>query len=116
MAKLTLSSMGSLLREKRGTRGIREVANDIGVSSATLSRVENGKQPDLETFTKICKWLEVDPRELLGCAKAATETGRLPEGDVVYAHLRAERNLSREAVNALAEMILRAQEMMSKKL
>ena len=53
-------------RSARGDRGIRMVADEIGVSAATLSRVERGLMPDLETFGKICRWLKVDPAEVLG--------------------------------------------------
>ena len=35
-------------------------AKQIGISKATLSRVENGKVPDLNTFSKIIKWLGKD--------------------------------------------------------
>jgi transcriptional regulator with XRE-family HTH domain len=37
---------------------LRDAANQIGVSYATLSRVENKKIPDIETFAKICVWLD----------------------------------------------------------
>lgn len=37
--------------------GIREISKQIGISASTFSRVENGATPDLETFFKICKWL-----------------------------------------------------------
>lgn len=38
--------------------GLRELAVDIGVSAATLSRIENGNfKPDLVTFKKILDWL-----------------------------------------------------------
>lgn len=53
------------IKEKRGDRGLREVANEIGISHATLSRIENGKLPDIETFKKICEWLNVDPGVIL---------------------------------------------------
>ncbi len=55
-----------LLAKKRRGRGLRETAKEIGISSATLSRVERGKEPSLSIFSKICKWLETDPGPLLG--------------------------------------------------
>ena len=39
-----------------------EAGKQIGISKATVSRVESGKLPDIETFIKICIWLETDPR------------------------------------------------------
>lgn len=37
--------------------GVRELAKDIGTSSATLCRVERGENCDGETLTKILSWL-----------------------------------------------------------
>ena len=62
----SLASLAQLVAQKRGKVGIRATAREIGVSPATLSRVENGKLPDLENFAKICQWLEVDPASVLG--------------------------------------------------
>lgn len=66
MARKGLYSLSAILRERRGHRGLREVAKEIGTSTPTLSRVENGKMPDLDTFGKLCRWAAIDPGELLG--------------------------------------------------
>lgn len=41
--------------------GLREVAKKSKVSAATLSRIENGNIPDMESLLKVCKWLQVSP-------------------------------------------------------
>jgi transcriptional regulator with XRE-family HTH domain len=110
VVKLSLTSIGPLVREKRGTRGIREVADDIGISYATLSRVENGKLPDLETFSKICRWLQIDPSEILGCS-TKTKSTNIKEGGTLLAHFRADKNLQPETLKALTELVVRAQKM-----
>lgn len=33
-------------------------ANETKISKATLSRIENGAPPDVETFCKLLKWLD----------------------------------------------------------
>lgn len=43
--------------------GLREAAIQIGTSAATVSRVENGKNVDLETFAKILTWLDTKPND-----------------------------------------------------
>lgn len=111
MAKLTLTSIGPLVRERRGIRGIREVAAEIGISYATLSRIENGKMPDLERFSKICKWLELDPSEILGCASKAKPSQTNKEGGTVLAHFRTDKDLKPETLRALTEIVLRARQM-----
>lgn len=108
---MSILRIGKLLMERRGTRGIREVAEEIGISAATLSRVERGKLPDLITFQKICKWLRIDPAQVLDL--------HLPEGKKpiqskttpsVSVHFRADATLSPEAAKDLAELILVAQQ------
>src|SRR5713226_1793442 len=97
--------------ERRGTRGIREVAREIGVSAATLSRVERGKIPDLLTFQKICKWLRVDPAQVLDVhlpgGKKAIPSNTTPS---VAVHFRADATLTPDAAKDLAELILVAQQ------
>ena len=112
MPRVTLEQIGSMLRETRGSRTLREVASEIGVSHATLSRIERGKLPDLETFPKICRWLGLDASEVLGLgggieAKKGVATSRVPPS----VHLRAKRNLSPSLSRALASLIQAAQEM-----
>jgi transcriptional regulator with XRE-family HTH domain len=107
-----LSTLGALVRKKRGVRKLRETAGEIGIGPATLMRVENGRIPDLETFGKICNWLEIDPGSFLGFS-AQTETKSTDAGSgeppvLVTAHLRAEQTPEAATVNALARMILLA--------
>ena len=66
---MSILKLGKIVMERRGEEGIREFAKKLGISPATLSRVENGKLPDLETFSKICDKLGLDPSEILLGAK-----------------------------------------------
>lgn len=43
--------------------GLREASKEIGVSAATLSRLENNKTIDIETFAKVIKWLDKMPND-----------------------------------------------------
>ena len=65
MTSAVLKSLRWKLLEKRGDRGLREVAKEIGTSAATLSCIERGHVPKIELFVKICKWLDIDPGEVL---------------------------------------------------
>lgn len=42
---------------------IRDAAKEMGISAATLSRIENKRPPDIDTFATLCNWVE-QPMEL----------------------------------------------------
>lgn len=99
----SLDTLGQLVADKRGRHGIRVTAAKIGISPATLSRVENGHLPDLENFQKICRWLKVDPSTVLGFdAHSANRP-------IAAVHFRKKQTMQLETASALAEMILAAQ-------
>src|ERR1700683_2852796 len=102
---MSLLRLGNLLRERRGGRGVRDVATEIGVSPATLSRVESGKLPDLLTFRKLCTWLRVDPAEILEISDE-TNSARDSSPEAAAVHLRADVLLSEEAAADLAQLIM----------
>ena len=106
MARLTLQNLGTGVKKKRGNRGLRETAREIGTSAPTLSRVESGKMPDLQTFGKLCRWLEVDPGMILNVTPQ-----RLEEADdmIASAHLKAKREISPATARAFTNLIMRAQ-------
>ena len=102
-----IEALGGLVRKRRGTRTLREVAMTIDVSAATLLRIESGRIPDVETFGKICRWLELDPGVFLGSQPASgAPPAALPAQVQVSAHFRAERAPRQETISALAAMLL----------
>lgn len=111
MPTLSLSSLGTMVRKKRGNAKLRDTAQIIGISPATLMRVESGRIPDIETFGRICHWLEVEPGSFLGF-KTETKTQREQKPAtpplLVSAHLKADQTPKSETVHSLARMILLA--------
>jgi transcriptional regulator with XRE-family HTH domain len=111
MPSRSLESLGALVREKRGAKKLREAATEIGVSAATLLRVEGGKTPDVATFGKICKWLQLDPGSFLGfeATNAAQGLGIASAPHTqVSAHLRMDATSQLPTLQALAQMIILA--------
>ena len=49
MPKLRLAALGKLVRDKRSARRLRDAAPEIGISPATLMRIENGRMPNVST-------------------------------------------------------------------
>jgi len=98
-----LENLGRRVKEKRGDQGIRSAAKEIGISHATLSRVERGFLPDLENYKKICNWLGVD------IEPASASRNAPPSAGAAYVHFRKDPTTSPETAQALAELILAAQ-------
>ncbi len=105
MPKLNIQIVGTKLMEQRGGRGVREIAKEIGISPATLSRVERGHLPDLETFGKVCQWLELDPNEVLGITHQAHKEPQVQ----ATVHFRKDKTINPETAKALGSLILSAQ-------
>jgi transcriptional regulator with XRE-family HTH domain len=108
LSHISLQNIGVILRKTRNEKGIRDVAREISISPATLSRIENGKLPDIETFSKICRWLKADPGEVLGVPSTKTKAASTQSHTTF--HLKADKNLKPETAKALADMIISAQD------
>ena len=79
---------------------LREAATASGVPVATLSRVEQGRMPDLATFRRIVEWLGV-PAERFFTTTERTEN--TPEA--IAEHLIADPALPREAADRIAAIV-----------
>jgi transcriptional regulator with XRE-family HTH domain len=110
MAELNAERLAAMVRAKRGRQGLREAAKDIGnVSASTLSRVEQGKVPDLETFFELCKWLDASPEEFTG-GNPSPHKGLESVPEKIEIHLRADRTLEPATIDALVTMVKLAYE------
>jgi len=109
MTRTTLHSLGAMVRGKRADNKLRATAKDIGISAPTLLRVEAGHVPDLDTFGKICRWLEVDPKRLLGMQDPeAVSSSERSSPITISAHFKADRTAKPATIQALATMLLLA--------
>ncbi len=107
---IDLEKLAARLRTKRGDRGLRVVAEQIGgVSASTLSRIEQGSAPDLPTFIRVCAWLEASPDEFVsrtsGSARKQGANSGIPLPEAIEAQLRQDRVLHTTTVDAISEMI-----------
>lgn len=100
---LNAERLANLVRSKRGNRGLRDTAKEIGnVSPSTISRVENGKTPDMDTFLALCDWLEVPPAELINSTE---EKKNSDTPEAIEIQLRADKNLDPAIADALASLV-----------
>ncbi len=84
----------------------KEVAEEAGVSASTLTRMAQGKRPDVDGLAALLKWsglqAEMFIRKQKGDAKKTAE----PLAQIT-AVLRADKSLSKESAEAI-EQILKA--------
>lgn len=107
MPRQPLEALGVLVREKRAKKKLREAANEIGISPATLMRVENGRIPDVATFGKLCQWLGTDPGTFLGFEPTDSPGSDLGRNiSSISAHFRSDKVPDADTVKALAQMVL----------
>ena len=100
---LRVEDLAKLLRNRRATKGLglRAAADEVGVSFNTLARVERGHIPDIETFSRIARWVGRSPAEFL--ERGSITSDSTPE--LIEAHLRADPALSSAAAEAIAGLV-----------
>lgn len=97
-----VSELGPLLAQRRADLGLslRDASGLTGVPVATLSRVEQGRTPDLGTFRRLIEWLGVAPDRFF---TATERTEYTP--DAISAHLRTDPALSVDASEKIASIV-----------
>ena len=108
-----LEDLGRRVAKHRETLGlgIRAAAKEIGISHPTLSRIERGHLPDLENYQRICRWLGEDAESNVMPSSGLSSS---TEASVVAeVHFRKRATVSPKTAQALAQMILAAQEFLA---
>ncbi len=92
----------SALDEVRLARGLqwRQVAEESGVAASTLTRISQGRHPDVDGLTALLIWAELDANEYLGVARPAERTIA-----TVTDLIRNDANLKPQDATALAKII-----------
>lgn len=114
MTTVTPEKLGQLILRKRGSMGVRAAAQEIGISPATLSRIERGHIADIQTMNKIFGWLGMDPRDYFGF-KGADDKPQESTGGVQIV-FKKKKTLKPQTAQALAELIMAAHKSFEKKI
>jgi transcriptional regulator with XRE-family HTH domain len=105
-------AFGQKLQQHRGSMGVRTAAREIGISPATLSRIENGGIPDMATLQKVCDWLGVDAASYLGTT-SIPKTSLEPGVQVVF---KKKQTLTTTTSQALGRLIMKAHQQFSEEI
>lgn len=101
---LNTELLASMIKSKRAKKGLRDTAEEIGdISAATLSRIEQGNLPDVETFIRLCKWLKVST-DVFVMGKKSDQI-EVSEKDKLVYQLRSSRELDSDTINAMLAMV-----------
>ena len=90
----------------------RKVADEAGVSASTLTRLSQGKRPDVDSLGALSHWagLETD-----AFYRSDTPTPKIEPLTQVATYLRADPNLSDEGAKALEAILIATYEQFRKK-
>lgn len=80
----------------------KAVAEKAKVSASTLTRIAQGKRPDVDTLAALCKWSGLSADDFIAYDGHFTRPEPLAE---IVAHLRADKNLKPEGATAIEVMI-----------
>ena len=80
----------------------KEVAAQSGVSASTLTRMAQGKRPDVDGLAALVSWSGLVADDYIRSEDARREAEPLAK---ISIYLRSDRNLTPEAATALDELI-----------
>jgi transcriptional regulator with XRE-family HTH domain len=80
----------------------KQVAGDSGVSASTLTRMAQGRRPDVDGLAALAAWSGLTTDEYVRSENARPEAEPLAK---ISTYLRSDRNLSPEAATALDQLI-----------
>jgi hypothetical protein len=82
----------------------KQVANQARVSASTLTRMGQGRRPDIDSLAALAQWAGLDPADFI--RGGATKAARRPEPlAMISTYLRSDPNLSEASAAALEEVI-----------
>ncbi len=93
------------LDEIRKSKGLswKKVGDQTKVSASTLTRMGQGKLPDADSLTMLSAWAGLNPAEFVTDEELkAKESEALPK---MMALLRADPNLTPEAISAIQDVL-----------
>lgn len=83
----------------------RGVASAAGISPSTLTRMKQGKRPDVDSMAALARWAGIDVDDFIDGVQAGDLDDVLPR---IGALLRADPHLTAASAEAIEEVILAA--------
>ena len=80
----------------------KEVAAQSGVSASTLTRMAQGKRPDVDGLAALASWAKLSTDDYV---RSRSEEGTPEPLAMISTYLRSDKNLTAEAAAALDEVV-----------
>lgn len=80
----------------------KQVAGESGVSASTLTRMAQGKRPDVDGLAALAAWSGLNADDYIRSDEVRPEPVPLAQ---ITTYLRSDRNLTPEAATALDQLI-----------
>jgi transcriptional regulator with XRE-family HTH domain len=92
------------LDAEREARGVtwKRVAGDTGVSASTLTRIGQGRKPDVDTLAALSTWAGLDPKDFMRGKRDKEQPETLA---MISTYLRGDPHLTEASASALEEII-----------
>ncbi|MDQ4125725.1 MAG: helix-turn-helix domain-containing protein [Actinomycetota bacterium] len=103
---LDVAALYGALDERRRSRGLswRVLASEAGVSASTLTRMAQGRRPDVDSFAALTGWLGQSADLFLRRSPTDSVAEEEPLA-VISTLLRARKDLSPASVDAIEEIV-----------
>jgi transcriptional regulator with XRE-family HTH domain len=101
-----VEALVAALDSERKTKGLswRQLAKAARVSPSTLTRMQQGKSPDVNTFSALTGWLNI-PAERFYTEQPNRQGQREDPMAVISTLLRGKKKMNPKAITALQELV-----------
>jgi transcriptional regulator with XRE-family HTH domain len=105
-AQFDVSALHGALDSERLARNLtwKDVSAESGVSASTLTRLSQGKRPDVDSLAALTSWLGISADRFMGLNPGAA-FGASSSLAQISTIIREDPNLNPEAATALDEMV-----------
>jgi len=104
--QIDLEALVAAIDAQRQAKGFswRQVAIEADVSPSTLTRMQQGKLPDVNTFGALVQWLHIPAERFMVRGSTAKQTSADPMA-IASTLLRGKREVSPKAAKAIQELV-----------
>ena len=103
--QFNVGALFSALDSERLARNLnwKDVSGESGVSASTLTRLSQGRRPDVDSLAALCTWLSMPADRFMGSRTRAF--GAASPLTQISAIIRDDPNLNADAATALEELV-----------